>query len=61
MARMLTRHTWLYTEMVVDGTVIHNTERDRFLWYPEEQRPVVLQLGGSDPDRMRRCVRARRP
>lgn len=24
----------------------------RFLWFPEEQHPIVLQLGGSDPDRL---------
>ncbi len=23
---------------------------DKHLWFPPEQRPLVLQLGGSDPD-----------
>jgi len=53
LARMLSRRTWLYTEMVVDGTVLHAENLDRFLWHPEEQRPVVLQLGGSDAERLR--------
>ncbi len=45
----MSRHTWLYTEMVVDKTLIHNPHSDKFLWFPEEQRPIVCQLGGSDP------------
>lgn len=27
LARLLTKHTWLYTEMVVDKTIIHNADR----------------------------------
>jgi tRNA-dihydrouridine synthase A len=32
-----------------DKTLIHNPNRDRFLWFPPEQHPIVCQLGGSDP------------
>ena len=32
-----------------DKTLIHNPNRDRFLWFPLEQHPIVCQLGGSDP------------
>ncbi|GLC72961.1 hypothetical protein PLESTF_001314200 [Pleodorina starrii] len=35
--------------MVVDKTIIHTQNLDKFLWFPREQRPLVLQLGGSDP------------
>ncbi|GBG87454.1 hypothetical protein CBR_g45512 [Chara braunii] len=50
MARMISQKTWLYTEMVVDATVIHRQDDlDRFLAYPKGQKPIVLQLGGSDP------------
>ncbi|KAK2078715.1 hypothetical protein QBZ16_003555 [Prototheca wickerhamii] len=49
LARLISRHTWLYTEMVVDKTLLHNPDHDRFLWFPPEQRPIVCQLGGSDP------------
>ena len=24
----------------------------RFLWFPEEQHPIVCQLGGSEPDKL---------
>ncbi len=29
MARLISKHTWLYTEMVVDQTIIHNPNTDR--------------------------------
>lgn len=32
LARLLSRHTWLYTEMVVDQTLLHNPQHDKFLW-----------------------------
>lgn len=57
LARLLSRHTWLYTEMVVDSTLLHNPDHDRFLWHPPEQRPLVCQLGGSDPERLAAAAR----
>eukprot|EP00240_Pyramimonas_obovata_P011161 CAMPEP_0118948894 /NCGR_PEP_ID=MMETSP1169-20130426/48645_1 /TAXON_ID=36882 /ORGANISM="Pyramimonas obovata, Strain CCMP722" /LENGTH=141 /DNA_ID=CAMNT_0006895417 /DNA_START=200 /DNA_END=621 /DNA_ORIENTATION=+ len=51
LARLLSRHTWLYTEMVVDKTLIHNPDNlERWLEFSAHQNPVVLQLGGSDPE-----------
>jgi tRNA-dihydrouridine synthase len=29
LARLISKHTWLYTEMVVDQTLIHNPHTDR--------------------------------
>lgn len=54
MARMLSRHVTLYTEMVVDNVILHRDpdELDPLLWLPPEQAPCVLQLGGSDPKSM---------
>lgn len=52
LARLLTKHTWLWTEMVVDSTIIHTPNKDRYLWFPAEQRPIVCQLGGSNPDHL---------
>lgn len=49
LARLISRRTWLWTEMVVDKTILHTPFLDKFLWFPPEQRPLVLQLGGSDP------------
>jgi tRNA-dihydrouridine synthase A len=29
LARLISRHTWLYTEMNVDSTLLHNPSLDR--------------------------------
>lgn len=50
--RLLTRRAQLWTEMIVDDTVLHNLEPvkcDRFLGYHQVEHPVVCQVGGSDP------------
>jgi tRNA-dihydrouridine synthase A len=52
LARLLSKNVWLYTEMVVDTTIIHNPDHDRFLWFPPEQHPITCQLGGSDPAKL---------
>ena len=31
LCRMISKHTWLYTEMIVDQTLIHNQEPDRYI------------------------------
>jgi tRNA-dihydrouridine synthase A len=46
--RLLTRHTRLYTEMVTTGALIHG-DKPRHLDFADEEHPVALQLGGSDP------------
>jgi len=46
--RQLTRHTWLYTEMVTTGALVYG-DVERHLRYDEIEHPVALQLGGSDP------------
>lgn len=57
LARIITKHTWLYTEMVVDSTLIHNPDHDRFLWFPAEQKPIVCQLGGSNPEYLAKAAK----
>ncbi len=46
--RQITRHTWLYTEMVTTGALIHG-DVPRHLDFSQEEHPVALQLGGSEP------------
>lgn len=46
--RQITRHTWLYTEMVTTGALLFGNV-PRHLDYSDEEHPIVLQLGGSDP------------
>lgn len=58
LARLLTRHAWLYTEMVVADTIVHQERNlDRFLEFPEMQHPIVLQVGGSDVATLARATR----
>jgi len=51
LARLLTRHTLLYTEMLTSAAVIHG-DRQYLLGKHSCEDPVVLQLGGSDPAQM---------
>lgn len=46
--RQITRHTWFYTEMVTTGALLHG-DVARHLDFNNEEHPVALQLGGSEP------------
>jgi tRNA-dihydrouridine synthase A len=46
--REITRHTWLYTEMVTTGALVHG-DVPRHLDFSQQEHPIALQLGGSDP------------
>jgi len=46
--RYISQHTWLYTEMVTTGAILHGDIR-RHLDFNQEEHPVALQLGGSEP------------
>jgi tRNA-dihydrouridine synthase A len=54
--RQITRHTWLYTEMVTTGSVIYG-DAARQLDFNQEEQPVALQLGGSDPGDLAKCAK----
>ncbi|MFN5234803.1 MAG: tRNA dihydrouridine(20/20a) synthase DusA [Burkholderiaceae bacterium] len=54
--RQITRHTWLYTEMVTTGSVIYGDAARQLDFNPEEQ-PVALQLGGSEPGDLAKCAK----
>ena len=46
----------LYTEMITTGALIHG-DVPRHLDFNEEEHPVALQLGGSEPDELARCAK----
>ncbi|WP_407654712.1 tRNA dihydrouridine(20/20a) synthase DusA [Duganella zoogloeoides] len=46
--RHISQHTWLYTEMVTTGALVYG-DVERHLRFNDEEHPVALQLGGSDP------------
>jgi len=54
--RLLTRRTLLYTEMVTTGALIHG-DVPRHLRFNNEEHPVALQLGGSEPADLAHCAK----
>jgi tRNA-dihydrouridine synthase len=54
--RQITRHTWLYTEMVTTGALLHG-DVERHLNFNEEEHPLALQLGGSEPADLAHCAK----
>ncbi|TDR78427.1 tRNA dihydrouridine(20/20a) synthase DusA [Paludibacterium purpuratum] len=55
-ARLISRHTWLYTEMVTTGALLHG-DVERHLRFDEAEHPLALQLGGSEPQDLAHCAR----
>ncbi|AVG15920.1 tRNA dihydrouridine(20/20a) synthase DusA [Chromobacterium vaccinii] len=55
-ARQITRHTWLYTEMVTTGALL-NGDVARHLRFDEAEHPIALQLGGSEPAELAACAK----
>ena len=53
--RRLTRHTLLYTEMVTEAAVLHGDTR-RLLGFHADERPLAIQLGGSEPEALARAA-----
>lgn len=53
--RLLTKQALLYTEMVTTGAIIHG--KGDYLAYSEQDHPVALQLGGSDPQALAHCAK----
>ncbi len=54
--RLLTRNTLLYTEMVTTGALLQG-DRERFLRYNQQEHPIALQLGGSEPKALADCAK----
>jgi tRNA-dihydrouridine synthase A len=54
--RLLAPRALLYTEMVTTGALLHG-QAARFLLHDPAERPVSLQLGGSEPDELAACAR----
>ena len=56
LARQLSRHSRLYTEMVTTGALLHG-DVERHLRFDPTEHPVALQLGGSDPEALAEAAR----
>ena len=53
--RLISRHAFLYSEMVTTGALIYGNDEPRFLGFNLQEHPVALQLGGSDPTDLAKC------
>ena len=54
--RLISRHALLYTEMVTTGAIL-NGDKHHLLDFNDEEHPVALQLGGSEPAALAQCAR----
>lgn len=55
-ARLFNPNIVLYTEMVTTGAIIHGSA-SRHLDYSNQEHPIVLQLGGSNPQDLAICTK----
>ncbi len=53
--RLIAPRALLYTEMVTTGAILHG-DRARYLDFDPAERPLALQLGGSDPRALAECA-----
>ena len=53
--RLITRRTWLYTEMVVAQGLVCG-DADKLLRHRGEEHPLALQIGGNEPRIMARAA-----
>jgi tRNA-dihydrouridine synthase A len=53
--RQITRHTLLYTEMIVTAAILHG-DRAKLLGFSPLEKPLVLQLGGDNPKDLAECA-----
>jgi tRNA-dihydrouridine synthase A len=54
--RLISKRTFLYTEMVTADAVLHG-DRERVLGFKEAEHPLALQLGGSDAKKLGEAAR----
>ncbi len=53
--RLFSPDILLYTEMITAAAVVHG-DRERLLGFSDEEHPLAVQLGGSDPDLLYRAA-----
>ena len=53
--RLISKNVVLYTEMITSKAILHG-DKNRLLDFNDDENPLVLQLGGSDPKEMAECA-----
>ncbi|CAI9786096.1 unnamed protein product [Fraxinus pennsylvanica] len=62
MARLISKHAWLYTEMIAAETIVYQKGNlDRFLEFGPEQHPIVLQIGGNNLENIAKATQLAKP
>ncbi|CAN8265780.1 unnamed protein product [Cochlearia groenlandica] len=62
LARLISKHAWLYTEMLAAETIVYQEENlDSFLAYCPDQHPIVLQIGGRNLENLAKATRLANP
>ena len=54
--RLMSKHARLYTEMITTGALLHG-DAERHLAYNNEEHPIAVQLGGSNPEELARSAK----
>lgn len=54
--RLISQHSRLYSEMVTTGALLYG-DIERHLQFNEEEHPLALQLGGSNPQDLAHCAK----
>ena len=54
--RQITKRTLLYTEMVTSMAIQYG-DLDRLIGFTPDENPLVLQVGGDDPQQLAHCAR----
>ena len=54
--RLISKEALLFSEMITSKAIIYG-DRDRLLGFNSEENPLVLQIGGSEPDEFSECAK----
>ena len=54
--RLFSKNILLYTEMITANAIIHG-DRDYLLGFSEQEHPIAVQLGGSDPEQLHQAAK----
>ena len=54
--RQITKKTLLYTEMVTTGAILFG-DKNKHLEFSDLENPLVLQLGGDNPEQLSECAK----
>lgn len=58
--RLLSKNALLFTEMITANAIIYG-DQQHLLEFDSDEQPVVLQVGGSEPDVLARAVKIAEP